>query len=421
MNTSALALEVSDDVSEDIATVDAVEESDGAAEVDSIEDEFAAVDEISDVEVDAIGSTDDFRGDLSAKGWTVGGYDGELDTTGATFASDQLTLVSKNEFSISGTTDSKPIKIAFDHSNITQANVTDSDWWWANFDVNIDLGKTKGSQIKMTVLSNNNVAQYNKNAGSDYGAWGGYSYLDPDCEEEDIDSFFDSWAIDGDIDVKIDTSDIANKIVVTYTTTEIDEDEEEIAMDNNLATHPVTVTANGVSVSYNQYVPYFGKNIVKGDISKYNIWVTYNGKSYKAEKGSIVRLKNGSSDKLNASLVIKKLAGSKTDETRKKAEKEIKKASKANKKALGKFPIRIYAYSLDDTTVGKLSEFTLRGKSGKYKLTFKLNGKKQTIKQNGKDSFKNKNKGTWTVSAGRITVSTNDISGSTTKFTNKSK
>jgi len=192
----------------------------------------------------------------------------------------------------------------------------------------------------------------------------------------------------------------------------------ELAISTNKACNPVNVTVDGsYVVSYNSYQPYFGKKFNAKNFASLGITVSINGKTYKAIKGKIVRDKGGTESVSNSSIVITKLeTGAPKD-----AQKAIKKATKATAKKKGVLRARVFAFRLNDETAKDLG-LVAKGKAGKYTLKFTLGGKKQTISQK-KDSFGNKNVGTWTVSAGGITVSTNDIQGSASagKFANKTK
>jgi beta-glucosidase len=196
---------------------------------------------------------------------------------------------------------------------------------------------------------------------------------------------------------------------------------EEIAkaVSENKAAAPVSFEIPGVGgaiVTYNSMMPYFGGKFKAKNFANLGITVSYNGQSYKATKGKIVLKKNADESVSNASIVITKIDG-----LDKKIAKQIKKATKANKKALGKIPVRIYAFRLSDATVSQLSGLKVSGKSGKYVLKYTWDGQKVSLKQK-KDSFGNKGKTTMTVSAGGITISGNDMQGSCTKgFENKAK
>jgi hypothetical protein len=213
--------------------------------------------------------------------------------------------------------------------------------------------------------------------------------------------------------------------------------EIEAKMSANELCNPVDITVDlvgkkdtfkGVTISYNSYMPYFGGKLDKKQFANLKIKVSYNGKVYDAAAGKIVLCQGKDETVSNASIQITKINATNKDE--KKLQKELKKYTKATKKALGKMPIRIYAFRLSADTVSQLdlSKAKASGKEGKRKFSFKFPagkgfGKKATVKEK-KDVFGNKDKNKITVSQdGTLILSGNEIQGTLAKgkFTDKTK
>ncbi len=209
--------------------------------------------------------------------------------------------------------------------------------------------------------------------------------------------------------------------------------EIEAKMSANEICNPVEITFSegnfkDVSISYNSFMPYFGGKFDKKQFKDLKIKVSYNGKTYDATAGKVVLLKGGKESVSNASIAITKINAN--DKDSKKLQKAIKKYTKANKKALGKLPVRIYAFRLSAATAGllDLSKAKASGKVGKHTFSFKFPsgkgfGKKAVVKEK-KDVFGNANGNQITVSAdGTLILSGNEIQGTLEKgkFTNKTK
>lgn len=331
---------------------------------------------------------DEYSNKVDITTYTDGRIEAHLDTT------------TKVNATLTGSTELKDIKVTVDseHGLYTELT-TETD----SIKLSVSAGKTEKKSVKVSF----NAAQFGGDNAKAFEAFQKIVTVSPKYDT-------------------VEAKAISGNGVFAYVFTKTGHTEtpaekaarlEAEAVSKNEATHPVSYNVAGVTVSYNQYIPYFGKNLK--DFKSLGIKVIYQGKEYLATKGKVVRVKGKDESVSNASIVIKKVEG-----LDKKVLKDIKKATKANKKNLGALQLRIYAYRLNNDTVKNLSGLTVKGKAGKYSMKFKLttNGSKsQQIKQK-KDSFGNKNKGTWTVSAGGITVSTNDIQGTaTTGFTNKAK
>jgi hypothetical protein len=330
---------------------------------------------------------DEYSNKVDITTYTDGRIEAHLDTT------------TKVNATLTGSTELKDIKVTVDseHGLYTELT-TETD----SIKLSVSAGKTEKKSVKVSF----NAAQFGGDNAKAFEAFQKIVTVSPKYDT-------------------VEAKAISGNGVFAYVFTKTGHTEtpaekaarlEAEAISKNEATHPVSVNlTNGVTVSYNQYIPYFGKNLK--DFKSLGIKVIYQGKEYLATKGKVIRKKGANESVSNASIVIKKVDG-----LDKKVLKDVKKATKANKKNLGTLQLRIYAYRLDDNTAANLSGLTAKGKSGKYQLKFKLNSKSQKIAQK-KDSFGNKNQGTWTVSAGGISVSTNDIQGkaSAAKFTNKTK
>ena len=83
------------------------------------------------------------------------------------------------------------------------------------------------------------------------------------------------------------------------------------AMENNEPCNPAAADLEGgYKVSYNSYIPYFGKSLNKDKFKELGIKVTVNGTELTATKGKIVRKKGAAETVSNASSVITTLEGS---------------------------------------------------------------------------------------------------------------
>ncbi len=181
----------------------------------------------------------------------------------------------------------------------------------------------------------------------------------------------------------------------------------------NEACNPTDVNIEGgYKVSFNSYVPYFGKKIKKDKFKDLGIKVTVDGQEYTAVNGKIIKLKGAEETVSNASVMITKLEGGTDKKKLKAAQKELKKKTKPKKGELGPVAIRIYAFRLDDKTISNLEGATISGKAPKYAFKFKLDGKKQSFKSGKKDSFGNDVKLEYDKDKKMITIFCNDIQGS---------
>ncbi len=213
---------------------------------------------------------------------------------------------------------------------------------------------------------------------------------------------WDNLAIDGDHDFW----------KYTFTVVDTQEEKNEESMSKNEACNPDEKTVEGgYKVSYNSFLPYFGKKLTKDEFKKMGIKVTVDGVEYDAVAGKIVRLKDAEETVSNASIVITKLEGGTDPKARKKAQKWIKKNTKPKKGQLGALPVRIYAYRLNDQTAAGLNGLTVKGKAGKYSIACKLGGKKVSLKNGKKDSFGKAVKVDFDKSKKELAVSCNDIQG----------
>ena len=187
--------------------------------------------------------------------------------------------------------------------------------------------------------------------------------------------------------------------------------EEKISA-NEICNPTDATIEGGYKVSFNSYVPYFGKKIKKDKFKDLGIKVTVDGQEYTAVNGKIIKLKGAEETVSNASVMITKLEGGTDKKKLKAAQKDLKKKTKPKKGELGPISIRIYAFRLDDKSLSKLEGATISGKAPKYNFKFKLDGKKQSFKSGKKDSFGNDIKLEYDKDKKMITIFCNDIQGS---------
>ncbi len=176
------------------------------------------------------------------------------------------------------------------------------------------------------------------------------------------------------------------------------------ALVSNNATHATSENdlggVKGLTVSYNKFVPFFGKTIAKDKSGSIlgELTVTYQGKKIAFKTAKVVYLKTVSQKGgafptvSNATIQIKlDNKALKSVVTDKATQKAIKKAFKdktvkGSKKGVGKLSIVVYPYRLNGAKKGAVS---LKGKGSKIekaKLILGEFGKKYTVKS-GKDLF----------------------------------
>ena len=372
---------------------------------------------------------DELRSKVSYGGWTVSDKNVHLDYDSCVYGGDDddddacwvvvksgLNTHKKVDTAVTGTTASKPMFLEFrdadyevedeEIKSLRKLNTNDR----VIIDVKRDTSSKPGdkTEIYINKLNLENEADREKIiiASANDGV-----RLEVTSDVKDADEDDDSYAIS---DNKI------HSWVYTFTALGEAEDEDAIrekklqeSMSSNKACNPAEVTVGGsYKVSYNSYIPYFGKKIKKGKFKDLGITVTVDGVTYDAVKGKIVRLKGARETVSNASIVISKLDGGSDKKKRKAVEKALKKNTKPGKGSLGSIPVRIYAYRLDNDTLKELSDFTVSGKSGKNGVKFKYEGSKSSFKNGKKDSFGNEVKIEYDKAKTLVTISCNDIQGS---------
>ncbi len=367
MNTSVFALEVGEDADEEY-TVDFVddssefEESEGAAEVDSVEtDDFAFVDEIDGLGFDSEGAVD-YNSDAAKKvaasanklGWTIGGENGPVEGTLIDTTKKEITLGGK--VSLAGDIDSEDILIS--PSNATKGELS----------LTVDGSDNSGASVTVTLMSSNTAINID-DAGkirSGYGYVNGYK----GDSKEQLAAWAEALAGTKIMDVSIDDSNISNadstksKLVVKFSFSEDD------AKDNNQPFGLDTKTAGSATVTYYKNIPFCGKGTLKTNIEKaFGMKISGNGVNYKIKSIS-VKFNKGTATATIKKVTLDKSVG--TKENRKAIEKALKRS----------ITLTCYPYNLSAGGV------TYRKANKKNtKLTVKINGKKITVTNGKSDNY----------------------------------
>ena len=412
MNTSVFALEVGEDADEEY-TVDFVddssdfEESEGAAEVDSVEtDDFAFVDEIDGLEVDSVDGNTDALNDrgkktvasMNALGWKITGDDDDLngalngDEYVAVKGSNLLVNANSKPVTIAGNIDSKPLSVegwGEDELTIAQIEATEN---------------TAGS-VTLTLLSANSsgIPKAN-NVKSGYWYIKGY----PGDDEKKIQAWAESLVKDKDkVSVKADCSAISKsdglskaaydettaygKITLTFAFSKDDAEKNNVKYG-----YQKKENVGGATVEYYDHIPFIGGkgafSTKKTNLdSAFGMKISGNGVTYKIKSIS-VKFNKGSSTATITSVKLDKSVG--TNKDRNAIQKALKKA------------ITITCYPCNLSVAGAATKVKSKT-SGKLMLKVKINGKTITARDGKSDKFG----GTYklTVSGSKIQVTGSKI------------
>lgn len=362
MNTSVFALEVGEDADEEY-TVDFVddsgdfEESEGAAEVDSVEtDDFAFVDEIDGLNVDSEGIFDSDESkatstSINKLGWTIGGSEVNLEFT--TVNVEKKTVELGGKVSLTGDIKSEDITI--------DPDIADEG------DFSLKVSETDddvAANVVVTLLSSDTVATSSK-LKSGYAYISGYK---GDSKEK-----LAEWAKDltGNQSIKVDVNDsnLAKaddngdmKIVLTFSFSK-----ESAEASNKLYGYDEK-TIGTTHVEYYKNIPFCGKGTIKTNLANaFGITVS-SGNTKFTVKSVSVKFTKGST---NATITKIKLNGG-DKKTRKAAEKALKK----------QLTLTCYPYNL---SAGGYTNRKVNKKN--TKLTVKINGKKISVTNGKSDKF----------------------------------
>lgn len=388
MNTSVFALEVGDDAGDEY-TVDfvddgAAEETDGAAEVDSVEtDDFAFVDEI-DGALDIEGYTDataKIVASMNKAGWTITGKDDELVSSTNYDEKKSILTFGDKGFSLAGSLDNSKALVIKPSAGAAKGVIKSLKVSGTN-----ETEKTAAS-VTVTLLSGNVIDDTKS----------GYGYIDGYKGDDKV----DEWAAglcDGDVvSVEVNKSNMSKKatdgdykdyasLVLTFSFS------TENAEANNEPYEIATTKAGTATVTYYKNIPFCGKGAIKTNIANaFGMSVSAGSTKYTISKITI-KFTKGSNV---ATIKSVKLTGG------------DKKAAKAIAKGMKGLTMKCYPYNLSKGGVTNKKV----NKNG-TKLTVKINGRKVTVK-NGKADGYGGTSVKLTVNGGKVTVSnSNALCGS---------
>lgn len=377
MNTSVFALEVGEGADEEYA-VDFVddsgdfEESEGAAEVDSVEtDDFAFVDEIDGLYADSedgyVDATIPAVASMNALIWELSGKENDLKNN-VLVKDSKVKLVSPTDaVTIGGSIDSKPISV--------QGNTKDK-----LVISQIEATENSSGSVALTLLSSNEIDNTVNNKTVKSGYWYIKGY--PGDNKEKIEAWAKTLVKDSTrVAVEADCSDITKpagiaeagydkseakgKIVLTFKFS------TEAAQENNVKYGEETKTFGGAQVTYYKNIPFIGgKGTLKTNLdSAFGMKISGNGVTYKIKSIS-VKFNKGTSTATITKVKLDKSVG--TKENRKAIQNALKKA----------ITFTCYPYNIAKGAT-KVKSKT----SGKLMLKVQINGKKITAKDGKSDKY----------------------------------